>query len=152
MISPLEILGIPITGWLTSGGIFTLVGLWWRRDIALRKISSSEAGDLRDHYAEELAAVRKERMTDREEFLRIEKYMREMIDASDAKHRECEDARQKMRVEMDTMHEEIAGLRRQVPIASADTLLVLEGSKPSEAAPHAAASAERVKKIVENGK
>lgn len=146
----LELFGIPITGWITSGGIIALVGLWWRRDVALRKISSTEAGDLRDLYAKELAALRKERTQDREDALTVEKHLREMVDMSDKRHAECEVSRQEMRQEMDKMHAEIAGLKRQVPAVSADKLLVLEGV--SEVAPHAAASAERVKKITETDK
>jgi hypothetical protein len=136
---------------LSTGGIVTLVGLWWRRDIALRKISSSEAGDLRDHYAKELAEVRSQRLLDRQEFLKIEKHLRGMIEDSDRRHEECETARRAMRIEMDNMHAELEGLKRQVPVASADKLLVLEGNgqKPSDIAPHAAASAGRVKRIGE---
>lgn len=145
----LELFGIPITGWITSGGIITLVGLWWRRDIALRKISQSEAGDLRDSYAEELKAVRAERAQDRKDALGVEKHLREMVDQSDKRHEECEISRRNMRIEMDEMHAEIAGLKRQVPAVSADKLLMMEGA--SELAPHAAASAERVRDITGNG-
>lgn len=151
MIITPELVGIPITGWITSGGIVTLVGLFMRRDIALRKLSSTEAGDLRDLYAKELAAVRAERGQDREEALRVEKHLRDMVEMSDKRHEECEIARRDMRAEMDDMHAEINGLKRQIPAASADKLLVLEG-RPSETAPLAAASASRVKTITENGK
>lgn len=147
-----ELFGIPITGWITSSGILALVGLFLRRDIALRKLSSTEAGDLRDLYAKELAAVRAERGQDREEALRVELHLRQMVDQSDRRHEECEISRRLMRTEMDEMHSEIAGLKRQVPAVSADTLTVLEGRRPSEVAPHAAASAERVRKITEGDK
>lgn len=148
----LEIFGIPITGWISSGGIIALVGLWFRRDIALRKLSSTEAGDLRDLYAKELAAVRTERAQDREEALKVEVHLRKMVEMSDKRHEECEEARQAMRKEMDEMHNEIAGLKRQIPVASADKLMVLDGRLPSEAAPHAAASAERIKNYAEGDK
>lgn len=136
---------------ITASGIISLVGLWWRRDVALRKISSSEAGDLRDLYAAELAAVRAERAQDREDALTVEKHLRQIINESDRRHEECEAMRRTMRTEMDAMHDEIAGLKRQIPAASADKLLIMEGNgiKPSEAAPHAAASAERVKRLTE---
>lgn len=140
----LELFGIPITGWISASSLLALVGLFLRRDIALRKISSSEAGDLRDHYASELAEVRSQRLQDREEFLKIEKHMRGLIEDSDRRHEECEDARRLMRTEMNGMHDEIAGLKRQIPVASADRLILLEG-RPSAVAPHAAASAARVK-------
>ncbi len=132
---------------LSTSGIITLVGLWWRRDIALRKLASSEAGDLRDSYAAELAAVRAERNLDRENAIKVEKHLRGLIEDGDRRHEECEISRRNMRKEMDEMHEEIAGLKRQVPIASADQLLIMEGA--AEHAPHAAASAERVKEIGE---
>lgn len=139
---------------ITASGIVSLVGLWWRRDVALRKIASSEAGDLRDAYAKELAAVRSERQHDREQALVLEKYLRGMIEDSDRRHEECETARRAMRNEMDGMHDEIRGLKRQIPDISADRLVLLEGSrvKPSDTAPYAAASAARVKSITENGK
>lgn len=142
MIAP-DLVGT-VPQWLTGGGVFALVGLWWKRDVALRKISSSEAGDLRDHYAGELAAVRKERLQDREEFLKLEKHLRTIIEESDRRHSECESARQVMRREMGAMQDEIAGLKRQVPKASADQLLILEG-RPSEVAPHSTAAARRIK-------
>jgi chromosome segregation ATPase len=150
----LEFLGIPITGWISSAGIVTLVGLFFRRDVALRKISSSEAGDLRDHYAEELKALREKLNSQEQHFTSMEKHWREMLEASDHRHEECEKARQAMRRELSDMHDEIAGLKRQISITSANKLIELEGNgapRPSEVAPHATASAARVKDIAKNG-
>jgi hypothetical protein len=134
--------------WLAIGPLLTLVGLWWRRDVALRKISSSEAGDLRDHYAEELKSVRLERIQDRAEALKVEKHLREMIQLSDHRHEECEKARIIDRGERAHMQAEIDGLKLQIPRLSADALLILEKSgsvKPSEIAPHSTAAAKRLK-------
>jgi hypothetical protein len=135
---------------LSTGGIVTLVGLWWRRDIALRKIASSEAGDLRDDYAVELAAVRNERHKDRLDFLEIERHLRDLIRSSDARHAECEEARQEMRLEMNRMHDEIAGLKSQLRMVSTDRVVELgPGEGPS--APHARAAATRMKDRLEGG-
>lgn len=133
---------------LLLGG--TALGVILKYRLGMRKLAVGEAGDQRDDYAAELAALRAERRQDREDALKIEKHLRTMIEESDRRHEECEAARREMRIEMDGMHAEIAGLKRQVPEVSADKLLVLEGNgKPSDTAPHAVASAGRVKKIAE---
>jgi hypothetical protein len=137
--------------WLTGGGVFALVGLWWKRDVALRKISSGEAGDLRDHYAEELSSIRSERAQDRTDALKVETHLREMIELSDRRHAECEAARVVDRQERTKMQDDIDGLKRQIPQVSTDRLLVLEG-KPSEIAPHSTAAAKRLKENGEGGK
>jgi hypothetical protein len=137
-----------VTRLLSTSGIIGLLGLWWRRDIALRKISAGEAGDLRDHYAAELAEVRSQRLQDREEFLKIEKHLRDMISAADDRQVECDRDRRQMRKEIDGLHSELAGVRRQIPGLSADKVVLLGDP---ERAPHAVASAPRVKSIVESG-
>jgi hypothetical protein len=119
---------------ISASGIVTLVGLWWRRDIALRKLSTGEAGDIRDHYAKELTRYADE----------VERVIRRQL--------ECETRERALRDRVMTLEDEITGLKRQIAERSADRLMVLDGRTPSESAPHAAASAERVKKIVENGK
>lgn len=113
---------------LSAGGIVTLVGLWWRRDVALRKISSSEAGDIRDHYAAE-----------------VKRYSEEM-DRVVARQLACEQREQALRERVMTLEEDIRGLHRQIARYSSDQLVVLEEGN----APAAAASAERVRKIVED--
>lgn len=148
-----------VAGLLLGG---TALGVVLRYKLGRQKIAAADEADIRDHYAEELAAVRAERLLDRENWMRLEKHLREALSLSDRRHAECEAARQSLRQELDEMHrdrqkdrEEIDGMKIQLKRYSADTLLVLEGSgeKPSEVAPHATASAPRVKKITEdNGK
>lgn len=136
-----------IVGLLLGG---TALGAILHYRLGMRKLTVEDEADQRDDYAVELAALRNERRQDREDALKIEKHLRDMIELSDTRHAECEDSRRAMRVEVDEMHAEIAGLKRQIPEVSADALLKLEGNgKPSETAPHAAAAAARVKKITE---
>lgn len=65
--------------------------------------------------------------------------------------RDCEADKTMMRREINAMHDEISGLKRQISNYSADRMIVMEGRHcPSDIAPEAAASARRVKDITEN--
>lgn len=112
---------------ISASGIITLVGLWWRRDVALRKLSSTEAGDLRDHYAAEL-----------------QRYIEE-IDRISTRQLACEGREEKLRGRVRHLEDEVAGLHRQIARYSSDSLLILEDK---DRAPEATASAERVKDII----
>jgi len=155
----LEVLGIPITGWISSAGILSLVGLFLRRDVALRKLSHTEAADLRDSYAAELAGVRaervedrrrhqEERVEDRDAYMRLEKHMRDMLGMSDQRHKECEDDRKAMRQHVTKLEQDITGLNRKIIEYSAERAVSLDPSRT----PHASASAERVRDITNGDK
>lgn len=140
--------------WLTLGGVSGIIGIVLRYRLGSQKLSNADEADIRDHYAQEVAAMREKLDRQETHFQLLEKHLREMIAASDQRaeesdrrHAECEAARQAMRREIDGMHDEIRGLKRQIPEVSADKLLILEG-KPSEVAPHSTAAAKRIK---ENG-
>lgn len=157
--------GSTLAQWLIalfSGGTFAAVLTFvikWRgqtidKDETLREHYAKLDTEIRDHYAKQVAELRAERAADSAEYAKVEKHLRDMCADSDRRHEECEANRRAMRKEMDGMHDEIRGLKRQIPEASANKLLVMEGSpgpKPSDTAPDAAASAVRVKRITENG-
>lgn len=112
---------------ISTSGIVTLAGLWWRRDVALRKLSTSEAGDIRDHYAAEL-----------------ERYVKE-IERVSKRQLECEGREQTLRERVRKLESEILGLHRQIARYSAEEAMLLD----SDEAPLGAASAHRVRKITE---
>lgn len=148
MSIPHELLGT-IPGWITSAGVLTLIGLVLRYRLGWRGQTMADDADIRDHYAQEVAALRGKLDGQEAHFLSLEAHWRAILEGSDRRHQECEEARQAMRREISAMHEEIAGLRAQVRAASTDRVLRME-EKPPEA-PHSRASAKRVKNIIEGG-
>lgn len=137
---------------LLMGG--TLVGVFLRYRLGLKKLASGDVADIRDHYAKEVSALRAKLNDQEGHFRSMEKHWREMLENSDRRHEECEKARAELRAELEDLHSEIRGLRDQIRRYSADTLLILEGATglPSIKAPEAVASAERVKRITEGDK
>lgn len=129
---------------ITALGITSLVGLFWRREVNLRKLSNENTADIRDHYAGEVKALRDRLEANLKTFRDLETHWRDMLDASDRRHKECEDARHELRKELTDMHSELAGLKRQIARYSSDKAILLEDDK----APMAQASAERVKNII----
>lgn len=142
-----------LPGWITAAstttGVVTLIVAYWRRGVSLRRLTNEDEADLRDHYAEELSALRSKLNEQEDHFKGLEKHWREMVEASDRRHEECEVARRGLRLELDAMHEELSGLRAQIRAASTDRVLRMEEECPP--APHARAAAHRVKKINEEG-
>lgn len=145
---PQEVLGT-IPGWITSAGIVTILGVVLRYRLGWRKQTLGDDADIRDHYAQEVAALRGKLDGQGAHFLSLEKHWRDILEGSDRRHQECEEARQAMRREINKMHEEIAGLRTQIRAASTDRVLRMEEDPPP--APHARAAAKRVKNIIEDG-
>lgn len=134
-----QILGT-IPGWITAGGVVTILGIVLKHHLGLRRlkieadqvevtgrgIRNADEADIRDHYAEEVRQLRErldrqaERhrltITDVEDRARqivsdIEERSRKAIEESDRRHEECEQARREMRREVDDLREEIRGLR-----------------------------------------
>lgn len=136
MVTP-EFLGT-LPGWITAAstttGVVTLVVAFWRRGVSLRTLSNEANADIRDHYAEEVGAMRAQ-------LFAMERHYREMLEQSDRRHEECEAARVQMRTEID-------GLKRQLVSASTDRVLRMEEGPPT---PLALDAAHRVKKIIEDG-
>lgn len=113
-----------------SGGILGVLATFYVRN---RKLTLDAAAVLRVHYADEL-----ERLARR-------------ADESDQRHEECELSKRDLRKELDALHDELRGMKRQIAEYSADKLLLLEDRGcPSDVAPHAVASARRVKDITED--
>lgn len=138
-----------IPGWITAIAAVTgLVAAFLKFGLGWRKQTLGDDADIRDHYAQEVAALRGKLDGQEAQFLSLEKHWREILEGSDRRHQECEEARQSMRREINKMHEEIAGLRSQIRAASTDRVLRMEEDPPP--APHARAAAKRVKNIIEN--
>jgi biopolymer transport protein ExbB/TolQ len=139
---------------LFSGATFAAVlkfTLGWRG----QSLDTDEK--IRDHYSKEVLRLTA-RLDDlnkvfRDEMQSMEEHYRKMLDASDHRHEECQKDRDSMRQEMIEMHEEIAGLKRQIAQYSSNRLLVLEnGSRPSSVAPDATKSASRVQRVTRDKK
>lgn len=114
-----------------SGGIFAAILTFLVR---WRRLSIDAEQMLRTHFGEEL-----ERLSN----AAIE---------SDRRHEECEDAKRGLRAELDEMHEEMRGLKRQISQYSADKLIILEERGcPSDKAPHSVESARRVRGMTGEG-
>jgi predicted RNase H-like nuclease (RuvC/YqgF family) len=149
-----------LPGWITAAstttGVAAIIIAFFRRGVSLKGLQNAAEADIRDHYADEVKALREKLDRQEAHFRTLEKHLREMIDASDKRaeesdrrHGECEQARRELRGEIDEMHKELTGLHRQITEQSADKLLILEQrGKPSEVAPHSTAAAKRLK---ENG-
>ena len=126
-----------------------------------QQLRNEDEADIRDHYATEVMALR-------EANIKLEEHFRKMIADIEERHendrslwerrwRQSEEDHEQCRKERSAFREEIDGLKQQLKMYSADHVIVLERENdtrpPSERAPAAAKSAERVKKIVEeNGK
>jgi chromosome segregation ATPase len=132
-----------VLGVIFGGGAFVgLLTFMWR----MRGLRNADMADIRDHYAEELTALRAKLNSQEDHFRSMEKHWREMLNASDKRHEECETARQELRLELNTLHDEIRGLREQLLRYSADKVLFLGASEIVTDAAH------RVKDITDKGK
>lgn len=149
MSIPQEIVGT-IPGWITAAtAVSGLIWAFLKFGLGWRGQTMADDADIRDHYAQEVAALRGKLDGQEAHFLSLESHWRTILEASDRRHQECEEARQAMRREINAMHEEIAGLKAQIRAASTDRVLRMEEKPPK--APHARASAKRVKNIIEGG-
>lgn len=109
---------------LFSGGILATLLAFYVRN---RQVSVNAEATLRTHFGEELR-----RLT--------------------ASVHDCEEDKRRMRIEIQALHEEVTGLKRAIASNSADRLAILEaGTCPSDVAPHAVASVDRVRKITKGG-
>lgn len=131
---------------ITAAGMVAILGLYARWHLGLKKLKGDSEADIRDHYAQELSALREKLNRQEQRFMDLEGHWRKMLEASDHRHEECEEARQTMRNELSAMHGEIAGLKRQLVRYSAERVVTLPGVEET----HAAAAAERVRKIVDD--
>lgn len=153
-----------VAGWVTAfsttgifAGVAVLVRAWWRRGIDLRTLNNADRADIRDHYASEVTALREKLGSQETSFRNIEKHWREMLEASDRRHQECEDSRERQRVENMNLHRELgevklelSGLTLQLKRYSADSLVLLDDLRPvSERAPESRKAADRVRKIID---
>lgn len=58
-MTPPELIGT-IPQWITAASLVSVLIAYWRRGVALRGLSNTDAANIRDHYAKEVAALRDE--------------------------------------------------------------------------------------------
>lgn len=131
---------------VTAGGVVALVGLFFKRDEALRKLSGSAIADVMDHYDKELI-----RIMEREGILiaRNEALTKRLEEVED-RQRQCEERERISRKRLIKAEQEIAGLLRSMAANSTDKLVILESEVPLSVE-----AAKRIKKMHEddnNGK
>lgn len=164
-----------LPGWITavstSTGVVTLITMYWRRGIAIRKLGiekaiadNVDAADIRDHYADEVQKLR-DRLDKQAESFRgrldeIDGHYRDIISkleqryteaskAAQIRHEECMADRDKLRNEVSILRNEINGLVRVITQASIDRVIAL-GDDVSDEIKEAAARAQAY--IAEEGK
>lgn len=140
-----------ITLILGAGGL----GIILKYRLGTKKLDLDSEEAIRDHYAKEVARLTEKLESETQGFRAtmrdMEEHYRRMLSDSDRRHEECQRDREALRQEVSNMHDEIRGLKRQIARYSADALVILEDRGcPSDAAPHAASSAARVKRKTES--
>lgn len=128
-----------IPGWITASGvtgIFAIV-VWWQLGlrklrieaenvkISAVKVEHEEGADIRDHYAEELAAMR--RIVDEKD----ERYDRAR-EQFERRIEECQRDREKLRDDARTLKDIVAGLIRIITQASASQAILLTPAASAE--------------------
>jgi len=159
----LNILGVLLGG--------TALGVILRFMTNRHKLRNEDVADIRDHYAKAVENYAAEIAALRESNRKLEQHFRDMIDDIDKKHaeerkadreayerdnkmweerwRRSEEDHDTCKKERSELRAEIEGLKRQMAAQAAERVIAL-GDVAAKHAPHAAASAPRVKKIVEN--
>lgn len=138
---PHEILGT-IPGWITSAGVLSLLGLYFRFYTQNRKLSLDGDAKLRDHYAQEverlrefsakeIAALReqlaKQATQFREDLQNLENRYRRMLDEAEERHDSCIADRDGLRKRVAELEDDWRGLLRVVTQASIDKVLMIPG-------------------------
>lgn len=145
-----------VPGWITAGGVVSLVGIVFTHlrgiqklkieahqvDINSRQIDNADEADIRDHYAEELASLRKaleaagERAGRRERLFMArernqEERHRTLMAEGEKRHEECVGAREELRDQARELKDIVAGLIGIIRQASASQAILL-GDDASE--------------------
>lgn len=159
MSIPQEFLGT-IPGWITSAGVLGMLGLLLRYKLGWKRLTIQDETNIRDHYAKEVASLREKLSNQENYFKSLEAHWRTLMENSDRRHEECEEARRSLRNELEELHKErrddreemsrmqaeIDGLKRKISDQSVDKLLILEErGRPSEVAPESYKAAQRRK-------
>lgn len=173
-----------VPGWITSGGIMGILGLLIYWQLGNRKISvdsdvqqNVDKADIRDHYADEVAALRKRldeagqrnvlAQTQIEERYKtlltvaetryrtataeIEEHYKGALKAAEQRHDECVADRDALRNEVRALYDEVAGLRRQITTQATDRVLALGQAGAEPPSEHVLGAAERMKDRLDNG-
>jgi hypothetical protein len=123
-----------IPQWLTALGIGSFFVALLRRDVQVRGLRNADTADIRDHYADELKALRDRLDIADKRYLEAMKLADSRWEESNRRHEECVKEREDLR-------DELTGLKRQIIRYSSGKLTILEE------APESRKAAERVRKI-----
>jgi hypothetical protein len=130
----LELFGVQLGTVFQGGTLAILLAAliaYWRREVSIRGHDNADKADVRDTLLETL-----DHLTAR-------------MKSAEDRQRECEERETVLRRRVSKCEDEVTGLKRQIIRYSAETVQFLEGQCPSDLAPEAVASAERVTKITE---
>lgn len=130
---PPDLLGT-IPGWITSIGIGTIVVTLLRRDVQIKGQKATAEEAIRDHYAEELTALRAQRAEDlRVAILQREedsKRWKEALEHSEAQHDICLKDRDTLRTRLRKVEDDLEGLYRTLIATSADRVIEMGDAIP----------------------
>lgn len=168
-----EILGT-IPGWITSGGILTLIGILLRNQVQNRRLGidklaaeavadvsvggllATEVKELRDRLDKQstkfeaaLDAVKKQHADAMDE---QDRRHRDAMDASERRHEECLKDREGLRGEVSILRDEINGMVRVITQASIDRVVMLGDVVPNDIKDAAARAQQLITKEVERDK
>lgn len=102
-----------LPGWITASAVTAILGLIVRWQLGLRRlrvdadqVANADEANIRDHYAQEVAALRQQ-LIDRDERYRAQ------IERADQRHEECARARDELRQKLTQVQNRLTGTVRQ---------------------------------------
>lgn len=111
----------------------------------MRSLALAAEEEIRKHFADEVKSLRGQLQG-------MEKHYREMLEASDKRHEECQLDRDRMRDRVKELENHVTGLEAQIRQLSTNAVLEIRGNPTGKEGPEAVDSAPRVQKIInENG-
>lgn len=103
--------------WITAGGIIGFLGLIVKWRLGERSLSNAEQADIRDHYADELASLRKQIIDMGEHHLGRERELddrwRKLLTDSEDRHSECVRQREELAARVREIEDRQIGTIRQ---------------------------------------
>lgn len=118
-------------------GLVLRYRLGWRRlSIEGQKQQDTDEADIRDHYAQEVAALR-QKLADmhlqfRADLLELETRYRKMLNDSEDRHEQCMADRDILRERVNQLEDELRGLIRVITQASIDRVLMIGTEMPDD--------------------
>lgn len=137
---------------LLGGGA---LGIILRHRLGWRKLTLDSEGEIRDHYAKEVARLT-EKLNEqssafRKDLVELEQHWRAMLAEAEKRHDECLKDRDNLLNRVNQLEDELRGLIRVITQASIDRVLHLPSTEPlSDDIREAAARVEKI--ITERGR